>query len=93
VQGTAFNALLDYSVQTPDPGVPTDNNAGATRGAEMGPSPDNTQSYADLQGTRPLTGAHNTPLHVAFLGLVALGIVILLRKLGFGFSVAGRLGR
>lgn len=87
----AFNALLDYDayMQTPDPGpVSTDTNSGATMGAVMGPSPANAHM---VQGTPPLTGAHNTPLQVAFLGLVALGIIILLRKAGFRFSVAGKL--
>lgn len=93
MSGTAFNALVDGYVTNPDPGpVPTDSNAGATRGAMMGPSPANTASAADLQGTPPLTGSHNTPLHVAFLGLLALGVVILLRKAGFRFSVAGNIG-
>jgi hypothetical protein len=61
----------------------------------MGPSPADTAAApnaAAIQGTPPLLGAHNTPLHVAFLGLVALALVILLRKLGFRFSVAGNLG-
>lgn len=88
----AFNPLVDYGVSAPDPGPPpTDSNAGATRGAGMGPSPVQVANAADLQGIPPYTGAHNTPLQVAFLGLVALAVVILLRKLGFGFAVAGRL--
>lgn len=87
---TAFNALIDDGyTAAPDPGPPpTDNNAGATMGAVMGPAP----HAAAIQGTPPLTGRHNTPLHVAFLGLIALGIVILLRKAGFRFAVAGSLG-
>lgn len=92
--GTAFNSLVDGFVANPDPGtLPTDSNAGATQGAVMGPTPSQAANAADLQGTPPLTGAHNTPLHVAFLGLVALGVVILLRKLGFiGLGVSARFG-
>lgn len=87
---TAYNPLNDYLV-VPDPGPPpTASNGGATRGAGMGPSPAQTASAADLQGTPPFFGAHNTPLHVALLGLIALGVVILLRKAGFRFAFAGR---
>lgn len=85
---SAFNALIDGYGAAPDPGPPpTDSNAGATQGAAMGPAP--VQNAADLQGTSPLFGQHNTPLHVAFLGLIALGVVIALRLAGFRFSVAG----
>lgn len=88
----AYNSLVDGLVTSPDPGpVPTDNNAGATMGASMGP---NLSAAASASvGTPPLTGRHNTPLQVAFLGIIALGIIVLLRKLGFSFSVAGKVGR
>lgn len=87
---SAINSLVDGWASAPDPGpVPTDTNAGATLGATMGPNLTN-QNAASVQGTPPLTGAHNTPLQVGFLGLIALGIVILLRRLGFRFSVAGK---
>ena len=90
--GTAFNALTDGFVMNPDPGpVPTSDNGGATLGAVMGPTTTGNAAAADLQGTPPLTGSHNTPLQVAFLGLIALGVIILLRKAGFRFSVAGKL--
>lgn len=89
---TAYNALVDGYVTSPSPGpLPTDNNANATMGASMGPNL-SARAAASI-GTPPLTGQHNTPLQVGFLGLIALGIVILLRKLGFRFSVAGKLGR
>ncbi|HWD76345.1 MAG TPA: hypothetical protein VG371_14485 [Solirubrobacteraceae bacterium] len=87
---SAFNALVDGYAANPAPAPPTDSNAGATMGASMGPSLAG-QHVADLQGMPPLTGNHNTPLQVAFLGLVALGIVILLRRAGFRFSLAGKL--
>ncbi|HET9721119.1 MAG TPA: hypothetical protein VFP55_13645 [Solirubrobacteraceae bacterium] len=88
---TAFNALLDGYATSPDPGpLPTDSNGGATMGATMGPT-GTAAHIASLQGTPPYTGPHNTPLQVAFLGLIALGVVILLRKAGFRFSVAGKL--
>lgn len=90
--GTAFNALMDGYVMTPDPGpLPTDNNAGATMGAVMGPNVGATATAGLSVGTPPLTGLHNIPLHVALLGLIALGVIVLLRKLGFRFSVAGKL--
>lgn len=60
-------------------------------GATMGPSLTGADA-ASVQGTPPLTGSHNTPLQVGFLGLVALAIVILLRKLGFRFALAGKVG-
>lgn len=83
---TAFNALTDGYVMSPDPGPPAaDNNSGATMGAVMGPSPANA---AASQGVPPLTGSHNTPLQVGFLGLLALGVVILLHMAGFRFSGA-----
>jgi hypothetical protein len=88
---SAFNALVDGYVTSPPPGPPpTDSNGGATAGAAMGPSIPGTH-VADLQGTPPLTGSHNTPLQVAFLGMIALIVVIALRKLGFRFSMAGKL--
>lgn len=87
--GSAFNGLVDGFAFNPDPTpVATTDNANATMGAVMGPSPANA---AAVQGTPPLTGAHNTPLQVAFLGLVALGVIVLLRRAGFRFSVAGKL--
>lgn len=88
---SAFNALVDGWSTAPNPGPPpADSNAGATMGAGMGPTPAAVANAADLQGLPPLTGAHNTPLQVAFLGLIALGIVILLRRAGFRFSFAGK---
>lgn len=89
----AFNPLSDGYVSSPDPGpVPTDNNAGATMGATMGPNVTGGVNVAAMQGTRPLTGPHNIPLHVALLGLIAFGVVVLLRKAGFKFSFAGSVG-
>lgn len=89
--GPAYNSLVDGYVVNPDPTpLPTNNNGGATMGAVMGPSPQNTAAAADLQGTPPLTGTHNTPLHVAFLGIIALAVIYLLRKGGFHGMVAGR---
>jgi hypothetical protein len=90
---SAFNALTDGFVSAPAPAAPTESNAGATMGAAMGPSPSQMgQTIADLQGTPPLTGEHNIPLHVGFLGVLALTVVIVLRLLGFKFSAAGNLG-
>lgn len=91
---SAFNALIDGYVTAPDPGpAPVDSNSGATMGAVMGPSPAQMGPHiADLQGTPPIFGDHNTPLHVAFLGLLALGLVVGLRLMGFRFSVAGNVG-
>jgi hypothetical protein len=91
VSGTAWNTLTDGYVSAPNPGpLPTGDNGGATMGAVMGPTA--AGNAAAVQGTPPLTGSHNTPLQVAFLGLVALGVIILLRKAGFRFAVAGKLG-
>jgi hypothetical protein len=91
VSGTSFNTLVDGYVTSPNPGpLPTSDNANSTMGAVMGPTP--AGSAAAVQGTPPLTGSHNTPLQVGFLGLVALGVIILLRKAGFRFAVAGKIG-
>lgn len=91
--GTAWNTLTDGFVANPDPGpVPTGSNAGSTMGAVMGPTPIGNSAASSLQGKPPLTGPHNTPLQVGFLGLIALGVIILLRKAGFRFSAAGKLG-
>jgi len=89
VSATAFNALMDYQVSAPNP-VPYDNNAGATQGASAGPNLTGTAAATLSVGSAPLTGPHNTVLHVAFLGLVSLGVLFLLSKLGFRFSYAGR---
>jgi hypothetical protein len=90
---SAWNALTDGYVSAPEPAPPAESNAGATQGATMGPHPSQMGAHiAELQGTPPLTGEHNLPLHVGFLGLLALGVVILLRMLGFNFSGAGKIG-
>lgn len=91
MSGTAFNTLMDSYVTSPSPGpVPTADNGGATLGAGMGPSPAGAAAAADLQGTPPLFGGHNLPLHVAIIGLIAFAVIILLRKAGFRGMVAGR---
>jgi hypothetical protein len=92
---SAFNALTDGYVSAPEPTAPpsSSDNAGATSGAAMGPSPSQMgPNIAALQGMPPLTGDHNIPLQVGFLGILALGVVIALRLLGFKFSAAGSLG-
>lgn len=91
MSATAFNPLMDSWLAAPDPGPPpTGSDGGATRGADMGPTPQGNAAAADLVGRPPLTGTHNAPLHVALLGLVALGVIILLRRAGFRFAVVGR---
>lgn len=92
---SAFNSLLDYGVTAPDPGpVPTGSNGGATMGASMGPSPANAAAAGNV-GRPPYTGAHNTALQVAFLGVVAFAVIVLLRKAGFrfGFVAGASVGR
>lgn len=90
---SAFNSLLDYGVTAPAPAPPYDSNGNATAGASMGPAPAQTGVHiAALQGTPPLRGEHNIPLHVAFLGLLALGLVVALRYMGFRFSAVGKIG-
>lgn len=82
----AFNALVDGWVTSPDPGSPAaDGNTPALAG-----TPTAVPHAHQVQGIPPLTGAHNTPLQVAFLGLVALAVVMLLRWAGFRFSFAGK---
>lgn len=89
----AFNALTDGYVTAPAPvGDLAGTNSGATMGASMGPWVGGG-SAADVQGVPPLSGSHNTPLQVAFLGLAALAVVILLRFLGFRFSGTASVGR
>lgn len=48
---------------------------------------------AEVQGTGHLGGAHNTPMHVAGLLLVAGGILIFFRQAGFRFAFDVGLGR
>lgn len=94
MSATAFNTLIDGYVESPYPGAPpTDNNAGATMGATMGPNLSGQVAAGLSVGSPPLTGPHNTVLHVAFLGLLALAVLVLLRKAGFRFSYTGRIGR
>jgi hypothetical protein len=90
---TAFNSLIDGVAFGNQPPPAYDNNGAATPGSVAGPSPTNTQAAAQLQGTRPLTGAHNTPLHVGAIALAALLVLWGLRHAGFSFSVAGKIGR
>lgn len=94
MSATAFNQLIDGYVESPYPGQPPfDNNAGATMGASSGPNLTGTAAASLSVGSSPLTGPHNTVLHVAFLGLLALAVLVLLRKAGFRFSYTGRIGR
>lgn len=83
---TAFNALMDSSLLAPEPAPPPGPDQGTATGpAHMG------IHIADLQGTPPLRGDHNIPLHVGFLGILALGVVVVLRLLGFRFSAVGQI--
>ena len=43
-------------------------------------------------GTAPITGSHNTSLHVAMWGLGSLGFIILMHKWGFRLVSVGRYG-
>lgn len=43
-------------------------------------------------GTAPITGTHNTPLHVAAWGLGSLAFIILMHKWGFRLVSVGRYG-
>jgi hypothetical protein len=90
----AYNALMDGYVTSPDPGPPpTDSNGGATAGASVGPHPSQMGPHISaLQGMPPLNGAHNIPLHVGVLGILALALVIVIRLLGFRFSAVGKIG-
>lgn len=90
---TAFNQLVDGITYGTQATPAFNNNAGATAGAVMGPSPANTNAAASLQGSRPLTGPHNTPLHIAAIALAALLVLWAVRHAGFSFAVAGKIGR
>jgi hypothetical protein len=83
---TAFNALIDGYGYGANP-APPDPTQGQTNSPAFAPH------AGAIQGTPPLFGPHNTPLHVGLLGVAALLIVIGLRLAGFRFSVAGNLGR
>lgn len=88
----AFNALVDGYVGAPMPAPPPVGPDGAGN-MTVGPAPSQGGlRISDLQGVPPLRGDHNIPLQVAFLGLVALAVVITLRLLGFKFSGTAALG-
>lgn len=50
-------------------------------------------SVADVQGTGALTGLHNTPLHVAGVLLVALGVIVAFNLIGFRFAADVGVGK
>lgn len=51
-----------------------------------------TSSASDAQGTRPLGGAHNTPLHIAVLLLLAVAGIWGLHAAGFRFATTVQIG-
>lgn len=84
---TAPNPLHDewaYGITATQ--VPWNSNGGVTAGSPAGPSPAGARSAAQLQGTAPLTGPHNTPLHIAVIGVLALLVLWGLHKAGFRFG-------
>jgi len=90
--------LLDYTVNASSPAPPTGGGA-ATPGpysqATVGRSLDAgvTVGVANQPvGTSPLTGVHNTPLHVAVVGIGALAAIVLMHKWGFRLVSVGRYG-
>lgn len=88
---SAFNTLTDGYVASPAPAPPPTDMSAA--GGIVGPSPGQAgPRISDLQGIRPLSGNHNIPLQVGFLGIVALVVVIGIRLLGFKFSGTASLG-
>ena len=87
MQGAAYNSLIDggYDFAPQPTGAPPVEAAAAAGMPAV--------NAAAVQGTRPLTGLHNTPLHMALFGALMVLVLIGLRKSGFGFSVVGRIGR
>lgn len=55
--------------------------------------PGNGPTAADVQGMRPLSGLHNTPLHVGGIILFGLAMVVGLNMLGFRFAVDAGIGK
>lgn len=83
----AYNPLID-GVSYTSPGM------SSSRSTYAGtPQPVATGTTASVQGMAPLTGRHNTPLHLAMLGVLAILVLWGLRALGFEFVATGRVGR
>lgn len=87
-------SLLDYTVPASPPPP--------TGGGPIAPGP-YSQLTASAQisaggtagapvGTPPLTGVHNSSLHVALWGVGALGIILLMHTWGFRLVSVGRYG-
>lgn len=79
----AYNPLIDGVAYAATPPAPAD--------AQQQVTP--TQNVSAMQGTLPLSGPHNTPLHVAVIAIVALLVVIGIRALDFRFSAIGKIGK
>jgi len=79
-------SLLDgYAPASPPP---------PTGGGNVTPGPYSQAVVGTGQpvGTAPMTGSHNTVLHVAVWGLGSLGFIILMHKWGFRLVSVGRYG-
>lgn len=76
--------IADYTVNTSSNPPPT----GGT------PAAAGSQRYSGFQpvGTAPITGTHNTILHVAAWGIFWLGVAILVRKNGARLVSVGPYG-
>lgn len=85
-------SLLDYVAQTQSPPPPTG-------GGPITPGPYSQPLFASAGstagapvGTGPLTGVHNSSLHVAVWGIGSLAFIVLMHKWGFRLVSVGRYG-
>lgn len=59
---------------------------GAGQAAVPGTGPMGAGNVSAVQGTGPITGLHNTPLHVSGILLGALALIVMFNVAGFRFA-------
>jgi hypothetical protein len=83
----ANTAILDGLVSSPAPP-----SAGQATIAAPASQLAGTNLAASVQGSAPLGGIHNTPLHIALWGASAVGVILFMHKMGFRLLSVGRYG-
>lgn len=84
--------LLDYVAGAPVAPAPPTGGGPVTPGPYGQPLNYSAGNTTGPVGTAPLTGTHNTSLHVAAWGIGALALIVLMHQWGFHLVSVGKFG-